>query len=146
MFFRQQSRCSMTAQSGLGLIKKEVSMNWYLQVLKNYAVFDGRAGRKEYWMFFLFNIIFSIVPILLDNILGTTIKGVGFGSFYILYSLAVLIPGLAVSVRRLHDFGESGRMILIGLIPIIGGIWLLFIMATNSNPGENQYGPIPKEI
>lgn len=121
-------------------------MNWYLQVLKNYAVFDGRARRKEYWMFLLFNIIFCIVAIILDNILGTAIEGFGYGLFYILYGLAVLIPGIAVSVRRLHDIGESGWMILITLIPIIGAIWFLFLMAASANPGENKYGPDPAEI
>ena len=121
-------------------------MNWYLKVLKNYAVFSGRARRKEYWMFTLFNIIFSIIAIILDNILGTAIENVGYGLFYFLYVLAVLIPSLAVSVRRLHDVGKSGWMILIALIPIIGGIWLLVLMATDSNPGENQYGSNPKEV
>ena len=121
-------------------------MNWYLQVLKKYADFGGRAMRKEYWMFILFNIIFSIVAMILDNILGTAMEGVGYGLFYILYGLAVFIPGLAVSVRRLHDVGKSGWMILIVLIPIVGAIWLLVLMVTDSNPGENKYGPNPKEI
>lgn len=121
-------------------------MNWYLAVLKNYAGFSGRARRKEYWMFALFNTIFFIVAMILDNVLGTAIEGVGYGLFYFLYTLAVLIPGLAVSVRRLHDIGKSGWMILIVLIPIIGWIWLLVLMVTDSNPGENQYGPNPKEI
>ncbi len=121
-------------------------MNWYLAVLKNYAGFSGRARRKEYWMFVLFNIIFLIVAMILDTVLGTAIEGAGYGLFYFLYTLAVLIPGLAVSVRRLHDVGKSGWMILIVLIPIIGWIWLLVLMFTNSNPRENQYGPNPKEI
>ncbi len=121
-------------------------MNWYLQVLQKYAEFGGRARRKEYWMFALFNIIFSIVAMILDNILGTTMENAAYGLFYILYGLAVLIPALAVSVRRLHDVGKSGWMILIALIPIIGGIWLLVLMVTDSNPGENKYGPNPKEV
>ncbi len=121
-------------------------MNWYLAVLKNYTGFSGRARRKEYWMFALFNIIFLIVAMIIDNILGTTIEGGGYGLFYFLYALAVLIPGLAVAVRRLHDVGKSGWMILIGLIPIIGWIWLLVLMVIDSKPGENQYGPNPKEV
>ncbi len=121
-------------------------MNWYIAVLKNYAGFSGRARRKEYWMFTLFNIIFLFVAMILDMILGTEF-GLGvYGLFYVLYSLAVIIPGLAVSVRRLHDIGKSGWMLLIVLIPIIGWIWLLFLMVTDSNPGENQYGPYPPEI
>lgn len=121
-------------------------MNWYLQVLKNYAGFSGRARRKEFWMFELFNLIFLIVAMILDNVLGTTIEDLPYGLFYFLYALGVLIPGLAVAVRRLHDVGKSGWMILISLIPIIGGIWFLVLMVTDSNSGENQYGPNPKEI
>jgi uncharacterized membrane protein YhaH (DUF805 family) len=121
-------------------------MNWYLKVLKQYADFSGRARRKEYWMFVLFNMIFGIVAIILDNILGLTAGELPYGVFYFLYVLAVLIPGLAVFVRRLHDVGKSGWMILIALIPIIGAIWLLVLMVTDSNPGENQYGVNPKEV
>ena len=121
-------------------------MNWYLKVLKQYADFKGRARRKEYWMFALFNIIFLIVAITLDNILGTAIEGVGYGLFYFLYILAVLIPSLAVAVRRLHDVGKSGWMILIGLIPVIGAIWLLVLCVTDSQPGENQYGANPNGV
>lgn len=120
-------------------------MNWYLKVLKNYAVFSGRARRKEYWMFVLFNFIFAIVAMILDNILGTAIENVGYGFFYILYALAVLIPSLAVAVRRLHDVGKSGWWIFISLIPIVGVIWLLVLLVTNSESGDNQYGPNPKE-
>jgi uncharacterized membrane protein YhaH (DUF805 family) len=121
-------------------------MNYYLKVLKQYADFSGRARRKEYWMFSLFNLIFAIVVIILENILGIAINGVGYGPLYGLYTLAVLIPGLAVAVRRLHDVGKSGWMILIALIPLIGAIWLLVLMVTDSNPGENQYGQNPKEV
>lgn len=120
-------------------------MNWYLKVLKQYADFNGRARRKEYWMFVLFNIIFSIVAMILDNILGIAIGGIGYGLLYGLYVLAVLIPSIAVAVRRLHDIGKSGWMILISLIPLIGAIWLLVLLVTDSNSGENEYGPNPKE-
>jgi uncharacterized membrane protein YhaH (DUF805 family) len=121
-------------------------MNWYLKVLKQYADFSGRARRKEYWMFALFNIIFIVVAMILDNVLGLTAGELPYGVFYFLYAFAVLIPGLAVSVRRLHDVGKSGWMLLIALIPLIGAIWLLVLMVTDSNPGENQYGPNPKEV
>ena len=121
-------------------------MNWYLAVLKNYAGFSGRARRKEYWMFTLFNIIFAIVAMLLDNVLGIAMAEIGYGPLYGLYTLAVFIPGLAVSVRRLHDVGKSGWMILIVLIPIIGAIWLIVLLVTDSNSGENQYGSNPKEV
>jgi uncharacterized membrane protein YhaH (DUF805 family) len=118
-------------------------MNWYLQVLKNYAKFDGRARRKEYWMFFLFNLIFAIVATVLDNLLGLAIKDVGYGPFYILYALATLIPGIAVGVRRLHDTGKSGWYLLLGLIPCVGGIILLVFFVTAGDVGENEYGPDP---
>jgi len=83
-------------------------MNWYLKVLKQYADFQGRARRKEYWMFVLFNLIFAFVAMYLDRIIGTTMVGLPYGVIYILYALAVLIPSLAVGVRRLHDIGKSG--------------------------------------
>lgn len=121
-------------------------MNWYLKVLKQYADFSGRARRKEYWMFVLFNMIFTIVAMILDNVLGIAMEGIGYGPLYGLYALAMLIPGLAVAVRRLHDVGKSGWMILIALIPLIGSIWLLVLMVTDSNTGENQYGQNPKEV
>jgi uncharacterized membrane protein YhaH (DUF805 family) len=120
-------------------------MHWYLSVLKQYAVFSGRARRKEYWMFVLFNLIFLIAALILDNVLGTAIENVGYGLFYILYSLAVLIPALAVAVRRLHDIGKSGWWLFISFIPLIGGIWLLVLLATDGQAGENKYGPNPKE-
>ncbi len=121
-------------------------MKWYLKVLKQYADFNGRARRKEYWMFALFNIIFTVVAVILDNILGIAVEGFGYGPLYGLYALAVLIPSLAVAVRRLHDIGKSGWMILISLIPIIGVIWLFVLLVTDSNPGENEYGANPKEM
>ena len=121
-------------------------MNWYLKVLKQYADFSGRARRKEYWMFALFNVIFIASAMILDTVLVVTIGELPYGVFYFLYSLAVLIPGLAVYVRRLHDIGKSGWMILIAIIPIIGPIWLLVLTLTASNHGENKYGSNPKEV
>lgn len=121
-------------------------MNWYLKVLKQYTDFSGRARRKEYWMFVLFNVIFAIIAAILDNALGIAIKGIGYGPIYGLYALVVLLPGLGVAVRRLHDVGKSGWMILVVLIPIIGAIWLLVLLVSDSVPGENKYGPNPKEV
>ena len=125
-------------------------MKWVMAGLKKYAVFTGRARRKEFWMFYLFIFVGVIVAIILDNVLGTTIesmryKGMGYGLFTILVYLAILIPTLAVVVRRLHDIGKSGWWICIGFIPLIGSIWLIVLLATDSQPGENQYGPNPKE-
>ena len=113
-------------------------MEWYLKVLKNYVGFSGRARRKEYWMFYLFNAIAMIILSIIDNIIGT------YSLLYGLYSLAVLLPSLAVAFRRLHDIGRSGAWILIGLIPLIGAIILLVFACTDSQPDDNQYGPNPK--
>ncbi|HEX3100771.1 MAG TPA: DUF805 domain-containing protein [Pyrinomonadaceae bacterium] len=118
-------------------------MNWYLEVLKKYAVFSGRASRKEYWMFVLFNVIFAVVAAILDNVLGLAMKDVGYGPLYSLYALATFIPGLAVGVRRLHDIGKSGWYFLLAFIPCVGGIIVLVFMATAGDPGENEYGPDP---
>ena len=114
-------------------------MNWYLEVLKKYAVFNGRARRKEYWMFLLFNIIIAIVLGLVERLLDIP------GIIGMLYSLAVLIPGIAVSVRRLHDTDRSGWWLLIAFVPIIGAIVLLVFMVQDSKSGQNQYGTNPKE-
>jgi len=121
-------------------------MNWYLKVLKQYADFNGRARRTEYWMFFLFNMIFTIIAMVLDNVLGIAMGEIGYGPLYGIYVLALFLPGLAVGVRRLHDVGKSGWMMLIALIPIIGAIWLFVLMVTDGNSNENQYGLNPKEI
>jgi uncharacterized membrane protein YhaH (DUF805 family) len=121
-------------------------MSWFITVLKKYAVFSGRARRKEYWMYVLFYIIFLIVATILDNVLHTTIGNLPYGWIYSLYALALLIPTLAVAVRRLHDIGKSGWWLLIGLVPFIGGIWLLVLYVRDSQPGDNAYGPNPKGI
>jgi uncharacterized membrane protein YhaH (DUF805 family) len=117
-------------------------MNWYLDVLRKYAVFGGRARRKEYWMFVLFNFIISFVLGLIDGFLGMADSGIGpLGG---LYTLAVLIPTIAVGVRRLHDTGRSGWWLLIALIPFLGWLVLLFFFVQDSQAGSNEYGPNPK--
>ena len=122
-------------------------MNYYLKVLQNYATFTGRARRSEYWYFALFNLIFGIVAVILDNVLGIPMEGMGnYGPLYSLYSIVVLIPGLAVLVRRLHYVGKSGWMFFIALIPIIGAIWLLVLLVTDSEAGSNKWGENPKEV
>ena len=121
-------------------------MNWYLEVLKKYAVFSGRARRKEYWYFFLFSLIISIVLAVVDGMTGSFSAEAGVGLLGGIYALAVLIPGLAVSVRRLHDTGRSGWWLLIALIPVIGAIVLLVFMVLEGKPGTNQYGSNPKGV
>lgn len=114
-------------------------MNWYLEVLKKYAVFNGRARRAEYWMFFLFNLIIAFVLGFVEGLVG------GPGVIGLLYSLAVLIPGIAVSARRLHDTDRSGWWLLIAFVPLIGVIVLLVFMIQDSQSGQNRYGANPKE-
>lgn len=120
-------------------------MEWYLKVLKQYGDFKGRARRKEYWMFFLYNMLFSMAALMLDNAFGLNYEGVEYGPIYIGYGFGMIIPQIAVGVRRLHDLGKSGWWFLIILIPFIGGIWLLILLATKGQTGENQYGLNPKE-
>lgn len=121
-------------------------MKWYLKVLKQYADFNGRARRTEYWMYVLFNMIFVIIAVVLDKILGLRFKPeIPYGFIYLIYALATFVPGLAVLVRRLHDIDKSGWWFFIGAIPIIGGIWLLILCATEGTPGRNEYGVNPKE-
>jgi uncharacterized membrane protein YhaH (DUF805 family) len=106
-------------------------------VLTQYVGFSGRARRSEYWFFVLFNILVSIVA----SIIGGLIK---FPLLATLVSLALLLPALAVSVRRLHDTGRTGWWLLIGLIPLVGLIVLIVFFVQDSNPGQNAYGPNPK--
>lgn len=121
-------------------------MYWYLKVLKQYLDFSGRARRKEYWMFFLFNFIFALVALILDNVLGISSEDSVNGPIYTLYTIAMFIPGLAVGIRRLHDVGKSGWTFLIILIPIIGAIWLLALFCNDSEQGTNKWGQDPKEL
>jgi len=116
-------------------------MNYYLSVLKKYAVFSGRAQRAEYWYFSLFNVIIAAGL----GVIGYLIGGYA-NIFYFIYTLAVLIPGIAVAVRRLHDTNHSGWWIFINLIPIIGIIILIVFLVRDSQPGQNQYGQNPKGV
>jgi uncharacterized membrane protein YhaH (DUF805 family) len=113
-------------------------MKWYLQVLKKYAVFSGRARRKEYWMFLLISIIISIVLAIIDGVVGTAILG-------LVYSLAVLVPSIAVAVRRMHDIDKSGWWLLISFVPIIGIIVVLVFACMAGTPEDNRFGPPPAE-
>jgi uncharacterized membrane protein YhaH (DUF805 family) len=113
-------------------------MEYYTGVLKKYAVFDGRASRKEYWMFVLINFVIGII-------LGMVSTALSDKNNFIsnIYSLAVLIPSLAVGARRLHDINKSGWWQLLCLIPIIGWIWLIVLMATPSAQTATPVPPTP---
>ena len=115
-------------------------MNWYLECFKKYATFDGRARRKEFWMFALFSFIVSLVLNLADKALF------GFQILSGLYGLAVFLPGLAVSVRRLHDIDKSGWFVLLALIPFVGAIVLLVFDCIEGTRGDNRFGGDPKAV
>ncbi|MDR0661516.1 MAG: DUF805 domain-containing protein [Prevotellaceae bacterium] len=121
-------------------------MSWYLKVFKLYADFTGRARRKEYWMFILFNFIALVVVSLLDFLIISTVEYVPYGSLSILYAFSVMIPNLAVFVRRLHDTTHSAWWYFIAFVPLVGWIWLLVLLVSDSTPGINQFGVNPKEI
>ena len=138
-------------------------MNWYFQALKKYAVFNGRAEKKEFWYFSLFVVIFSIVLAVIDAFIPgfdtffeiplpeqlnatygspySTPSGMGLLSG--IYALAMAIPSLSIAVRRLHDTDRTGWWFLLILLPLIGIIVLIVFWAKDSTPGENRYGPDP---
>lgn len=121
-------------------------MNWYLGVLRQYATFEGRARRKEYWFFVLFYVLVYLALAAVDALTGTYDADAGIGLLSGLYALATLLPNLAVTARRLHDTDRSGWWILVGLVPLIGGIVLLVFMCLDSQPGGNRFGPNPKGV
>ena len=143
--------------------QKGVDMNWYFQALKKYAVFNGRAEKKEFWYFSLFVVIFSIVLAVIDAFIpgfdtffeialpeqlnatyGSTYSTPsGMGLLSGIYALAMAIPSLSIAVRRLHDTDRTGWWLLLILLPLIGIIVLMVFWAKDSTPGENRYGPAP---
>lgn len=118
--------------------KKQIIMiEWYKKVvLENYANFNGRARRAEFWWFTLANVIISIVLQIIDSIIGLPILGG-------LYGLAVLIPGIAVAIRRLHDVEKSGWFLLLAFIPLVN-FYLIYLLVIEGTRGQNEYGPDPK--
>ena len=121
-------------------------MNWFLVVLKKYATFSGRAQRAEYWYFLLFSSLIVIALSVIDGMTGSYNEDTGWDLLSGLYSLAILLPSIAVGARRLHDTSRTGWWLLIGLIPVIGTIVLIVFFVLDSTPGDNAYGPNPKGI
>lgn len=111
---------------------------------RQYVNFRGRARRSEYWYFYLFTVVLNIATTAIDRVLGIADE-FGTGPVGIVASLAVLLPSLAVGVRRLHDTSRSGWWLLLVLVPVVGWILLIVWLATDSTPGANQHGPSPKE-
>ena len=119
-------------------------MRWYLKVLKQYADFGGRAQRKEYWLFVAFNILIGGGLAFVDAVLGMWDPQTGYGVLSGLYTLAILVPSLAVTIRRLHDTGRSGWWFLVAFVPVLGFLVLLYFFVQDSESGANAYGPNPK--
>lgn len=114
-------------------------MKWYIQAFKNYINFEGRASRSEYWFFFLFNVIAAVICI------GLTFAASWMINLYYLFVLAVIIPTLSVSIRRLHDIGKTGWWYLIVVVPLLGALVVLYFFVQPSQPGSNQYGSSPSK-
>jgi uncharacterized membrane protein YhaH (DUF805 family) len=124
---------------------------YYLDILTNkYADFNGRARRKEYWMWTLYYTIVLLFAMVLDNVLGLNFEllgqNLGYGWLYVTIGITHLIPGLGIVVRRLHDVGKSGWFYLIILIPLIGFIWILVLFCTEGDKEDNKWGSNPKLI
>lgn len=113
-------------------MSNSVDYKWYFHVWKNYGDFEGRASCAEYWNFVLFNLLATVA-------LGI----ISAGTLSIIYVIAVLIPSLAVTIRRLHDVGKSGWMLLISLVPIVGGIFLIVLLCMDSSDKGDTYGSTP---
>lgn len=118
-------------------------MEWFIMALKRYAVFSGRSRRKEYWFFYLFNVLILFGIVIVEAALDLS-DPEGFGPLSAIYFLAMFIPGLAVTVRRLHDTNRSGWWFLISFVPLIGFFALLFFALSEGDSGTNAYGPDPK--
>ena len=121
-------------------------MSWYVDALKKYAVFNGRSRRREYWVFSLCNLMVFVVFVVIQGLRLGMAAELAMAVIETLFFLAVLIPALAVAVRRLHDTGRSGWWLLIGFVPIVGLVVLIVFLVLDSQTGENRYGPNPKGI
>ena len=126
-------------------------MKWFIKAFRQYADFSGRASRQEFWMFVLFNLLFAmawaLVVGLLTGLLGDSFNQESRLMFMYkliaIYYAVTTVPAMAVGVRRLHDTGRSGWWMLIGLVPLVGSIWLIVLMCSDDNPGDNRYGSPP---
>ena len=119
--------------------------NWYKKVVfENYVNFKGRARRSEYWYFTMFTTIFLLLGFYIDNLLGLNFEQETGGPFYLIVLLGSILPGLAVTVRRMHDQNKSGWFVLVCFVPCIGSLWLLILLVTEGTLGKNSFGEDPK--
>jgi uncharacterized membrane protein YhaH (DUF805 family) len=120
-------------------------MEWMLMPLKRYADFSGRSRRKEYWMFVLGIIIAAVLLGIIEGVVGMSgMVGGVYGPLTTLLLLGIIVPSIAVQVRRFHDQDKSGWFVLLGFIPFVGGLIVLVFMCLEGTRGPNQYGPDPK--
>ena len=114
----------------------------FMDVVKNkYVQFNGRAGRKEYWLFYLVNIALYLLFVILTSIFGNGVLTLIISVIYTLFGLAILLPGIALCVRRLHDVGKGGGWAFIAFVPIVGVFILLYFMIIKGEPNPNRFGP-----
>ena len=130
----------MPTQRTLCFANREELMHWYFEVLQKYTLFTGRARRSEFWYFVLISVLIGLVLGMLDAVIR---KVIGFGPLGIVYGLAVLVPGIAVSIRRLHDTDRSGWWLLLGLVPLVDLVLIVFLVE-DSMASTNRYGQNPK--
>lgn len=137
----QYSAPKSTLEVNDGVVVEELSpLGWFMKVLKHYATFQGRARRKEYWMFTLIYVVSYIIAMIVSALLPFFIV------IYFIFVLGIILPSIAVSVRRLHDTGRTGWWFLIQLIPLIGFIIFIIFAVQDSEPGTNHYGSNPKGL
>ncbi len=114
-------------------------MGYYVDVIKNYVNFSGRASRKEYWMFVLFNYIITLGLAIIFSVIAGATEVFAFSLVPAIYQLFIILPSLAVTVRRLHDINKSGAWIFISFVPLIGSIWLFVLTCLDSVKEGNTY-------
>ena len=130
----------MPTQHALRSVNLEELMHWYFEVLQKYTLFTGRARRSEFWYFVLINVLIGFALGMLDALIR---KLTGFGPFGTIYGLAVLVPSIAVSIRRLHDTDRSGWWLLLGVVPLVGLVLIVFLVE-DGKASTNRYGQNPK--
>ena len=129
----------------VGADERKTTVSWYIAALKKYAIFNGRSRRMEFWGFALVNLLILIALGVVDFTNDAErLSLIGSARFSLIYGLAVLIPAISVTVRRLHDTGRTGWWLLINLLPVIGWLVILIFMLLGGKPQRNQYGPDPK--
>jgi uncharacterized membrane protein YhaH (DUF805 family) len=132
----------LLAEASRGRSTGDNAMNAYMDAMRRYVDFSGRASRSQFWLYVLFYIIIVVIAVVIDALVFNSFEG-GIGVLQLLVALIHLIPSIAISVRRLHDTDRSGWWIFISLVPLIGAIWLLVLYCLDGTQGNNRFGPRP---